>query len=235
MLPFKLAVLTLFCTCLVGIILTVKAAEYNVGVAVGQWVKYENILATGPNALPELNETRWIQIDVVEISGKNVTLHVCGEFKNGASIPQRGIKCNVETGWTNASLLNAPLISLVTAAGLQAGDVLPGTIPLKINKTETRDYEGLITRVNILNLTMADDSGNRYNFIFGWDKPSGMLLELTVEIRTLQPQTYSKMAFSMTTTNIPEFSSNIILSLFMVVVLVAVLSLKKKFSRKTKT
>lgn len=230
------AVLMLVYVALICLIIPVKATEYNVGVSVGQWVKYENILATGPQALQELNETQWIQINVVEVSGKNITLHMVGEFKNGTATPEKWIKCNVETGWTNTSILGAPLIPLVAAAGLQSGDTLPfPSASLKINKTETRDYGGLITRVNILNLTVTDDSGNHHDFVFGWDKPSGILLELTVEIRTLEPQTYSKMAISMTNTNIPEFPSNIILPAFMISALVAALSLKRKATRKTKT
>jgi len=221
---------------LIGIILVtlaapVKAVEYNVGVSVGQWVTYGNFVAIGPNAPSDLNETLWARMEVVEVFGKNVTLHMSGMYKNGTPAPESGTICNVETGWSNSSGMYG--ISMLIAANLQAGDALPGT-PFTINKTETRNYGGFVTSVNILNLTFSMP-GYYYKYVYVWDKPSGMLLELEFEMQTSTPPAYSKMAFSMTNTNIPEFPSNIILPLFMMSALIAILCLKKRVARQTKT
>jgi len=221
---------------LIGIILVtlvapVKAVEYNVGVSVGQCVTYGNFVGIGPSMSPDINETLWMRLDVTEVSGKNVTLHASGMYKNGTSAPESGTICNVETGWSNSSGMYG--ISMLIAANLQAGDALPGT-PFTINKTETRNYGGFVTSVNILNLTFSMP-GYYYKYVYVWDKPSGMLLEIDMEMQTPSPPTYSKMAFSMTNTNIPEFPSNIILPIFMTSALIAILCLKKRVARKTKT
>ena len=181
---------------LVAYVAPVWAVDYNPGVSVGQWVKYGNFFANGSFSTASLPD--WAKIEVTEVSGKNITLHVTGKYTNGSDTPTGGMRVNVETGWTNSTGMIAfgGLFSYVIAANLQQGDnITKPTTPLpyilKINKTESRSYAGASRNVDILNITVSS-----YNFIVIWEQSSGMLMEMQIQYTI--GSTTSTMSFSAT-------------------------------------
>jgi hypothetical protein len=194
--------IALACALLVAFVTPIWATEYNVGVSEGQWIKYGNFVATGSGSA-DVNNTDWMKMEVVTVSGKNVTLHESGKFKNGTDTPESGSICNVETGWMNGT---SGGFFLIIAANLQEGDTLPvpppGT-PLTINKTETGTYAGVSRSVNIYNLTVSMATYGSSTLVMIWDKASGMLLEMKMEMTsTITPSQNMRMSFSATDTNI---------------------------------
>ena len=88
MLCFKPIVATaLGLVLLVTFVAPVLAVEYNPGVSVGQYVKYGNFYGGyNPGVIPY----DWEKIEVIAVSGKEVTLLTTGQFKNGTALPNTG-------------------------------------------------------------------------------------------------------------------------------------------------
>lgn len=175
----------------------VWAVDYTPGVSAGQWVRYGNFVGVGTGT-EEMNKTDWAKVDVVAVSGKSVTLHMSGKYKNGSDAKQSGYIINVETGTINGSSLATGGSFFVSAANLAEGDPLASGSPFKINKTETRSYMGVSRTVNILNYTYSI-FGYGVKWITVWDKVSGILLEMSLSTSIL---TTEKISFSATDTNI---------------------------------
>ena len=146
MLDFKLKIVAaLAFVLLVTFVAPVLAVEYDLGVSVGQYVKYGNYYGVNTGTVQFL---AWEKKEVVAVSGKEVTLRTTGQFKNGTAMPHSGdtYVYNVETGATNET--HGDLKSII-AANLNEGDVVPpGTFV--VNKTEIRTYMGVSRVVNIL-------------------------------------------------------------------------------------
>ena len=188
----------------------IRATDYNPGVTTGQWVKYGNMTVVGSSPIPDANQTDWMKLEVTDVSGKNITLHMSGAYKNGTAAPEQGIACNIETGWGNMTDYGGNVY--VIATNLQQNDVIPGMIPLMtitVNSTETRTYLSTDRTVNIVNLTMSSPGFMDQSFFMVYDKISGMLLEVNVNVTItseLIPTGNTYMSFSATDTNI--FGSN---------------------------
>ena len=71
---------------LVTFVAPVLAVEYNPGVSVGQYVKYGNFYVVNLGAV--LYD--WEKVEVIAVSGKEVTLLMTGQFKNGTALPHNG-------------------------------------------------------------------------------------------------------------------------------------------------
>jgi parallel beta-helix repeat protein len=175
---------------------SVSATEYLVGVKVGDWVKYGDFVGIGQGT-ELMNQTDWMKVEVVEVSGKDVTLHASGKYKNGSDTQESGMIVNVETGIINGSSSSMG-IGFLISANLQQGDALVMGSPYNINKTETRTYLGVSRSVNILELIMSE-SGFYYECLLIWDRASGMLLEIKMEITA---SITMKMSFDVIDTNI---------------------------------
>jgi hypothetical protein len=146
------------------------AVEYNPGVSVGQYVKYGNFYGTNldPSVVYD-----WEKVEVVAVSGKDVTLLTTGQYKDGTVLPNVGITIhNLETGETNET--HSDLKSIIPA-NLNEGDVIPpGTFV--INRTEIRTYLAVSRVVNVLIENMSTDYADaRVTAVY--DKASGMALE----------------------------------------------------------
>jgi hypothetical protein len=183
----------------IAYITPIWAVDYNPGVSVGQWVKYGNFVAMGTGVPSEFNKTDWMKIDVVAISGKNVTLHMSGKLKNGTDTMESGAIVNVATGSMNVSSSG---FLFIIPANLQKDDIIPesgSSFPVKINKTESRSYMGVNRNVGIFNMS-ASMEGVAYKYVMIWDQASGMLMELSMSMTS----TYltSKMSLSAIDTNI---------------------------------
>ena len=74
--------IALVCIISVAFIASASATDYNPGVSANQYIKYGNVMISGPTVPPDANNTDFIRIDVVSVTGKNVTLHMSGQYKN---------------------------------------------------------------------------------------------------------------------------------------------------------
>jgi hypothetical protein len=214
------------------------AAVYNPGVSVGQWVKYGNIVGIGSGS-ESANVTDWMKVEVVAVSGKNVTLHMTGAYKNGTAAPDSTMVINVEAGTMNGSASSwSPLI----AANLNEADLIPPlSSNLQINKTEARTYVSASRSCNILNMSMSYP-GYSATMIIIWDKASGMMMgvEMTTTI-TSPTQQIMQVSYNAIDTNIFGASSgstgnwlmdNIIYIATGIVVVVVVVGLIFAFQRR---
>jgi hypothetical protein len=202
-----------------------SAAEYNPGVSAGQWMKYGNYVITTPaeaTANPD-----WSMIEVVGVSGKEVTLRITGAYKNGTAIPASQLTCNIESGMTGG------FQRYIIAANLNQGDkILNLAVSDTINKTETRTILGTSRSVNILNFTSTMPT-QTIKVTYIYDKISGMQLGMDMETTITGAETYTN-SYSIIDTNIfevepiPEFQSWMILPLFMTATLLVVILQKRK-------
>jgi hypothetical protein len=112
----------------------------------------------------------WKRVEVIAVSGKEVTLLTTGQYKNGTAMPHNGdtYVYNLETGATNET--HSDLKSIIPA-NLNEGDAVPpGTFA--VNNTEIRTYLGVGRVVNIL-----VEEANNARVTVAYDKASGMALE----------------------------------------------------------
>jgi hypothetical protein len=211
---------------LVAYVAPAWAVDYNPGVSKGQWVKYGNFVGYGSGS-KELNDTDYMKLEVTDVSGKVVTLHSSGKYENGTNAKEYGYIINVETGTINGS--SGGYMLLLIAANLNAGDALISGGPVKINKTETRNYMSVSRSVNILNFTSGISK-----MIMTWDKASGMIMEIKMEY------TGYKMSFSATDTNIFAtgvagwIMDNLIYIVIAIIVIVVIIGVVFMIMRKPK-
>jgi hypothetical protein len=189
------------------------AVEYNPGVSVGQWMKYGNYVVTTPGG--SVVSPDWSMIEVIGVSGKEVTLRITGEYMNGTAIPPSELTCNIESGITGGHQ------RYIIAANLSQGDkILNVPVSDTINRTEIRTILGTNRSVNILNFT-SSFPGQNMKIAYIYDQVSGMHLGMEMEMTIIEPAVTYTNSYSIIDTNIfdvepiPEFSSWIIPALLM--------------------
>ena len=221
-------------TVLAAFALPVFAQEYTPGVTAGQYVTYGNFVGIGPG-FESFNDYDWLKLEVISVSGNEVTLLSTGQFKNGNAIPGNGTTTvwNVETGTEDGTpSTQGPII----AANLVQGDAIPPPNTYAVNKTEDRTYLGVSRIVNILEVTISTpDYDTELTYVY--DKFSGILLEST-SATTQKPELItSEYSYSIIETNIIEsetispFSETILLvviaaTVVAVLVIIAILVLR---------
>ena len=177
----KLLTAILAITLMLSIVLPVLAVAYNPGVTAGQYVKYGNFVGVGPGA-ESFNEYAWLKLQVMDVSGKEVTFLSTSQFKNGTAISGNGTISvwNVEVGTEDGvPSTQGPII----AVSLNQGDQIPPSNTYSVNRTETRVYLGNSRTVNILDASISTpDYNTTLNYVY--DKSSGMLLESTTQTVT---------------------------------------------------
>jgi hypothetical protein len=151
------------------------------------------------------NETDWVKIEVTDVSGKNITLHMSGAYKNGTTPDEIGVAFNVETGWANTSSVGYGAFFII-GANLTENDALP-TFPsaptMKINSTETRTYLGHSRTVCIFNLSESVPDMMDVQYVIVYDQASGVLLEMNAsQDSAMYPQTNYQISFNIVDTNI---------------------------------
>lgn len=217
------------------------ALDYNLGVTIGQYVKYGNFVGIGPGT-ESFNDYDWLKLQVTDISGKQATLLSNSQYKNGTEIPGNGSIAvwNIETG-TEDGVPNTqgPII----AANLIQGDAIPPPNTYMVNKTETRKYLGVSRTVNILDVKLFTPDYNT-SLTYVYDRASGMLLESTTQT-TPQAESQpviSTISYSIIETNIfsstpnpssifPEFTillGSIILGILIIVLTAIIFSKRRK-------
>ncbi len=187
-----------------ALVLPVFAVSYTPGVTEGQFIKYGNFSGNG-QGFEAFNDYGFLQLQVITVIGKEVTLFSTGQFKNGTALPGNGTKeiWNIETGTEDGTpSTQGPII----AANLNQGNPIPPPDTYSINQTESRIYLGSTRVVNILNVEIStSDYNSTLNYIY--DKLSGILLEsFTQTTIQSEPQPVtSSYSYSIIETNI--FSS----------------------------
>lgn len=233
--------IVLACVLSIALLTSSLATEYNPGVSAGQWIKYGNFTASGADVPSYFNDTDWMKIEVVAVSGKNVTLHMSGQYKNGTATDEEGITVNIETSQLNMTTSGG--LFFITAANLAENDVAfsMGTpaVQFRINKTETRTYLGTSRTVNIINITNHEDQlelgtiDQKYIGIF--DKATGIMLEMNVSMTsTMLPQANMQMSFSITDTNIFSPQDVTIYAIIAAVIIIVIIVAAIMFMRKKK-
>ncbi len=222
---------------------SVFAVTYNLGVTVGQYVKYGNFVGEGPG-FEQFNDFDWSKIEVTSVQGTVVTLLSTSQFKNGTATPGNGSSTvwDVQAGTMNGiPSTQGPII----AGNLNQGDPIPPPDTFSVNKTENRVYLGVSRSVNILNVTLSTENYNS-TLTYVYDRASGLLLEQSSQTtQQAQPQpTTSAYSYSITETNlfgstpsptIPElsYSTVMILGILATTVILAVKFRNRKTPNKT--
>jgi hypothetical protein len=232
---------------LYAFVISAAAQPRMVGVDVSDWFKYVATVdwsSNDPNAtfpppdwemLEEMNETEWMLCTFESISGTNITLQFTSHFKNGTEIVENGY-IDVDTGDGNMTYV-------VISSNLDVNDTVYTSLEYstqKINETVIRSYPNVVRETNHMNQTMTgifNETSLYYSKNIYWDRPTGMCVEESYEIRnqTGEYLTTWSMSFRIADSNvwiIPEFPSLIILPLFMMATLLAVIVYKRKHSKK---
>ena len=222
-----------------AIIVTSRAQTRTVGVSEGDWFKYGDISfdwsSNDPNATisdPEWNETEWMMISIVNVSGTNIAGQKTAHYKNGTEETSGGY-VDIDTGdGENAT-------TMIISADLGVNDILytSGEFSTwKINETVVRTYPGGVRDTNHLNMTFELSYMEFYQYMsmnYYWDKSTGMIVEMCVEEihQTGDYVTNASLGFRITESNlwtVPEFPSFIILPLFMITTLLAIVVYRRK-------
>jgi hypothetical protein len=181
---------------IVAFVAPALAVEYNPGVSVGQWIKYGDYVVTTP--AETVISPDWSMIEVIGVSGKEVTLRITGAFKNGTTIPPSEVICNIEEGRINEWQ------RYIIAADLNQGDkILTSATADTVNKTETRTILNASRSVNILNFTNAFP-GQGMTITYIYDKASGMQLAMEMETTIIETSVTYTNSYSIIDTNIFE-------------------------------
>ena len=192
----KIVFLLVFVLLIGTFIVPVSAAEYNLGVSVGQYVKYGDYVLTTP--AETVISPDWSMIEVIGVNGKEVTLRITGAYMNGTAIPTSTIVSNIETGMTGG------FQRYIIAANLNEGDkILNMAVSDTINTTETRTVLGASRSVNILNFT-GSYPGQNIKIVYLYDQASGMQIGMDMESTIIaQAVTYTN-SYTIIDTNIFE-------------------------------
>ena len=164
-------------------------SNYYPGVSVGDYVKYGNFECNFSHPTGAewdlsvcLCAMDWQKVEVIGVSGKEVTLRYTEKLKNGSVAPHNGCVHLIDDiehpSWVNCSYYGGYYFgSTVVAANLTEGDWIHSSGPCsmpwhQVNKTEIRKYLGVSRWVNIMK---NPRSPSLTNWIF--DMESGILLE----------------------------------------------------------
>jgi len=148
-------------------IVPVFAADYSVGVEVGDWVRYEVDAAWNgtSSSAPEWARYDWVKMIVESVSGTDVTVLANIHYKDG-KVENNTLSWNIETGgemW-------------IISADLEKGDPIAVGADWIINDTTTRTYAGASRSVNFLSISQSSGE-SIVNATFYWDQATGVLLE----------------------------------------------------------
>jgi hypothetical protein len=184
----------------------VFAAEYNPAVAAGQYVIYGNFVGSG-QGVESFNDYAWLKLQVVSVSGKEVTLLSTGQYKNGTATPGNGTinVWNVEAGTDDGFPVT---LGPIIAGNLNQGDAVPPPNTYSVNVTEISTYLGVSRTVNSLSVSLSTPQYNT-TLKFVYDKLSGMLLDSST-LSITEEQTglsISEFSYSIIETNL--FSSTL--------------------------
>jgi len=192
-------------------------SDYLPGVSVGDYVTYGNFVCnishpTGPewDWMPNLGDVDWQKVEVIGVSGKEVTLRYTEQFKNGSATSHNGCVHVIENieydGLINGTCqFQDYYFGSIIVANLTEGDCIHSDeyhpMPFcNIAKTESRTYLGVGRWVNIINSTNNDPT----QVIWVYDGFSGMLLEYQEIIPNNERISYSIIETNIFSTPAPS-------------------------------
>jgi hypothetical protein len=138
------------------------AANYSVGVKVGDWIKYD-ISGT----VPQLEQYDWVRMEVQGLNGTVINVLVSIHYDDGSD-ENNTLSWDIETN----------IQPWIIPAGLNKGDTIPLVFATWIiNNTVTRTYAGASRSVNLLILSEYDVDTEMGAY---WDQATGFLVELSL-------------------------------------------------------
>jgi len=169
---------------------TAQSQKAIVGVNVGNWAKYGDILvkwgSTDQSAKPsqefiELNNTEWVYHNVSKVSSTKIIFRQVIKFKDGTQNTST-LQVDVNTGTGNGTLMFIP-------ANKSLGDPLypfaGEATPLWINETILRTYVGVTREVNHLEIIQSrplEGGTTDISINYYWDRETGILTERSAEL-----------------------------------------------------
>ena len=192
--------------------------NYLPGVSVGDYVTYGNFKLTNTSAsgpekewISSLGDVDWQRVEVIEVSGKGVTLLFTEQLKNGSLSEHSGcVHVIDDVGFAldmdGSCQFKMYYFRTIIPANLTKGDsVYPppgGPPPYDITKTEVRTYFGVNREVNILESPVEEEMPYDTRAVYEvgggvFDRLSGMLLEYN----TIMPNG-ERLSYSIIETNI---------------------------------
>ena len=154
------------------------AIPVSVGVEAGDWAKY-NITGTWqstdssaaePSQIEQLREIEWVKFEIQSVSNTHITILQTYHYKNGTDQSSPPMSGDIATQF----------ITIVIPSDLSEYDVIPGTAA-PINSTISRSYAGANRVVNFLGYSGSFFGMNTTQIMY-WDKATGMLCEMFMEI-----------------------------------------------------
>jgi hypothetical protein len=182
----RIVLLTLISTFLLfALVVAASAQTRTVGVSVGNKFRYSFIIswssndpsATPPSSLVENNNTEWMEISVIGISGTNVTGQTIQHYKNGTETTM-DVWIDLNTGPSGNTL--PYFISANLAAGDSAYTSFPFNNTWIINETVSRTYLNGARDTNHINATASSETQSFPTNMY-WDKSTGVFVELMQE------------------------------------------------------
>ncbi len=170
------AIALLFCSCLASVTAS-HVDTLKAGVSRGDFFYYEMygiFTSSDPKTVIEVpsfeqNNTDWVRIDIIGVSGSVVQQLYTLQFKDRSETFELTTNLNPDNaGNLNFSELGVPLC----AANLKVGDLLP-TVPLTITETVLRAYSSGERETNLVSWNTSKDWGRCY-----FDRETGMLVDL---------------------------------------------------------
>ena len=170
------AITILFCSCFATLPAS-HSDSWKAGVSKGDFFYYEMygvFTSNDPETVIEVpsfeqNNTDWVRIDIIGVSGSVVHQLYTLQFKNRSETFELTTDLNPDTaGKLSFSELGVP----ICAANLSVGDLLP-TVPLTVKETALRAYLSGERETNLVSWNTSEDWGQCY-----FDRRTGMLVDL---------------------------------------------------------
>lgn len=168
-------------SCLLSVVLLCygsNSEDYEAGVNVGDWVKYEDITISGVLPSPELNRI-WMKIEVQSIEITNVTILLSSCVNIGGWEGEVGstLSGNIATG-------SGDLEGFIIPSNLARGDTIPlstyGSEAPVVDNVVTRSYAGSNRKTVFCDFSADDPYSGQVGMY--WDQKTGVLLELNVDM-----------------------------------------------------
>jgi hypothetical protein len=168
--------------------LTIVTEEYNPGVSVGDYVTYGNFVCNRehPEGCICINDLAFKKVEVIEVSGKEVTFLHTQQFKNGSETPLNGCMetWDVEKAVWSENTDVYTESTLIIAANLTEGNSIQSDpcplLDYYVAETDVRTYLGVNRNVAIFHFHELVDNNRELcnvtvNVVF--DQESGIRLE----------------------------------------------------------
>ena len=186
--------------------------------------------ASVPNLYTELNDTQFIRITIVDVTGTKINVDYTRHFNNGTEQTQNG-NIDIQT-----QLIEIPYGDLIIRAGANSGEkIYPDGGHATLSDVATRTYS--YGQVQTIKFAFEDtSSSNSLNTEIFYNKANGV----GVEYNTIAQDTSGafvttvKETLLLTSGVVPEFPTTAALMLLLIAIPIVVIAYKKKALSKPK-